>query len=84
MVVQLIVAAPSNIGYAGLVGYIILITSTNPALSYFATYLAAAYVCIKSHHANILMRGIYCRAIYPTIREFFVLLKAKYLLITFQ
>lgn len=27
----------------GLIGYIILITSDNPALSYFATYLAAAY-----------------------------------------
>ena len=35
---------PSADSYPGLAGYIILIASTNPSLSYFAVYLAASYV----------------------------------------
>lgn len=57
--------------HIGLVGYIILISSTNPSLSYFAVYLAASYVYLFPIYSLTYQLIVVCySAIYPTIRMF--------------
>jgi hypothetical protein len=50
-------------------GYIILLTSRNAALSYFAVYLAAWYVDLKAYRSLADPHALFPSGIYPAIRE---------------